>query len=66
VRVTYPWPTKCRCGAPLEFSCYDVLDGRPAEGADYWCSNGGQENGPHDWGVIKYEDRVPVLHGVRS
>lgn len=66
MRITYPWKTKCRCGSPLEYSNYDVKDGRPAEGADFWCSSADPETGPHDWGVVMYEDRVPVMHGVRS
>lgn len=49
-----PWATHCRCGAPLSFSCEDVKEGRPAEGADYWCSDGSEATGPHDWGVVVY------------
>lgn len=45
---------KCRCGAPLNYSCEDIVSGQPAEGADFWCSDGNPERGPHDWGVVVY------------
>jgi len=47
-----PWKTQCRCGEPLLFSCEDIATGRPAMGADYWCSNPDPARGPHDWGVV--------------
>ena len=46
------WKSKCRCGEPLEFSNYDVVTGRPALDADYWCSSGDPEKAPHDFGVV--------------
>jgi len=55
--------THCRCGEPLNYSIYDIVSGRPADGADYWCSNRDPATGPHDWGVVIYQ---PVLHGVQS
>ena len=51
-----PWKTHCRCGAALAFSCEDIQTGRPAEGADYWCSVGDPTKGPHDWGVVVYRE----------
>lgn len=62
------WPTHCRCGAKLAFSCEDVATGQPAPGADYWCSEGGQE-GWHDWGVVTYADHTPTtveIHSTRT
>jgi hypothetical protein len=59
VKQGKPWPTKCRCGQPLSFSCEDVGTGQPAEGADYWCSVGDPELGPHDWGVVVYRVEAP-------
>ena len=56
VKQGKPWPTKCRCGQPLSFSCEDIQTGQPAEGADYWCSVGDPELGPHDWGVVVYRE----------
>lgn len=55
IREGKRWPTKCRCGQPLSFSCEDIKTGQPAEGADYWCSVGDPELGPHDWGVVVYK-----------
>ena len=48
--------THCRCGAPLAFSCEDIVSGRPAEGADFWCGDPIPEKGPHDWGVVVYRE----------
>lgn len=46
---------KCRkCGAPLSYSAYDIVSGEPQENADYWCSNGDPQTGPHDYGVVKH------------
>jgi hypothetical protein len=56
------WKKKCRCGAPLQFSCEDISNGRPAVGADYWCSSGDPEKGPHDWGVVTENG----LEGVKA
>lgn len=56
----------CRCGAPLAYACEDIGTGRPAEGTDYWCSDGDPEKGPHDWGVVVYEDGRPIHRGVKS
>ena len=53
-RVLSEWKTTCRCGTSLSFSCEDIKTGRPAEGADYWCSDPNPETGPHDWGVVVY------------
>ena len=60
VREGKRWPTKCRCGQPLNFSCEDIGTGQPAEGADYWCSVGDPALGPHDWGVVVYRTQEPV------
>jgi hypothetical protein len=61
---TVGWKTKCRCGAPLAYSCEDIQSGQPAEGADYWCSDGNSEKGPHDWGVVVYRGGEPQQHGA--
>lgn len=46
---------KCRkCGAPLQYSAYDIVSGEPQENSDYWCSDGATATGPHDWGVVKH------------
>lgn len=54
------WKTHCRCGAPLAFSSEDIATGRPAKGADYWCTSGDPERGPHDWGVVTDNGLVGV------
>lgn len=50
------WRTRCRCGAPLNFSIEDVATRMPADGADFWCSDGGESAGPHDWGVVTKDE----------
>jgi hypothetical protein len=57
------WKKKCRCGSSLSYSCEDIKTGQPAPGADYWCSSGDPAKGPHDWGVVMYENSDPVYHG---
>ena len=61
-----PWKTKCRCGASLVYSCEDVQTNRPADGADYWCVDPRPESGPHDWGVIVYQDGTPQAFGPQK
>jgi hypothetical protein len=57
---------KCRCGSSLAYSSEDIVTGQPAEGCDYFCLEADPEKGPHDWGVVVYEDGQPIHRGVKS
>lgn len=59
------WRTRCRCGAKLAYSSEDIGTGRPAEGADYWCSDPQPDTGPHDHGVVMYYNEVPKMLGLQ-
>ena len=48
------WRTRCRCGAKLNFSVEDTATRLPAEHCDFWCSDGSEATGPHDFGVVVY------------
>lgn len=60
------WRKNCRCGAPLNFSSEDIATGMPAEGCDFWCGNADKETGPHDFGVVIYENDEPKVIGVKA